>query len=245
MMVIANSILIADDENAFLESTAELLRRDGYQCDCAADADKAVEMLKTNRYDLIISDIKMPGNTDLRLVRETQNHAAGVPVILVTAYPSAETAIDAIELPVVAYLKKPVDLDELLRHVYEALKRTDNYQTIAKVRHALQEVISDLDNIASGRQTTEGAKRDASLSGVMLRNLATCLAELKRLAEQTPGHDPMKFCELLGCTEWLAYRDVIQEAIHVLQETKRRFKSKELATLRARLETVLEASTPS
>ena len=78
------SILIADDEETFLRSTARLLHREGYDCDCALDADRAVEMLRTGRYDLLIADIKMPGNPNLKLVRDVQQLAAGMPVILVT-----------------------------------------------------------------------------------------------------------------------------------------------------------------
>ena len=79
------SILLADDEDAFRQMTAEVLRRDGYDCHCASDGHRAAEMLRANRYHLLIADIKMPGNAKLELVRETQQLARGMPVILVTA----------------------------------------------------------------------------------------------------------------------------------------------------------------
>jgi CheY-like chemotaxis protein len=102
--------LIADDEETFLLSTADLLRREGYHCDCAPDGKRAAEMLGKGEYDLLIADIKMPGNGNLELVREMPRLAEGLPVILVTGYPSLKTAMESFQLPVAAYLPKPVEL---------------------------------------------------------------------------------------------------------------------------------------
>jgi len=103
------NILIADDEETFLLSTADLLRREGYHCDCAPDGKRAAEMLGKGEYDLLIADIKMPGNGNLELVREMPRLAEGLPVILVTGYPSLKTAMESFQLPVAAYLPKPVE----------------------------------------------------------------------------------------------------------------------------------------
>ena len=65
-MTTNNSILIADDEQVFLDTTAELLGFRGYQCDCAKDAAEAIAFLQKKRYDLLISDIKMPGKDRAR-----------------------------------------------------------------------------------------------------------------------------------------------------------------------------------
>src|SRR5689334_4884686 len=97
-------ILIADDEQTFLDSTADLLRREGYQVQCAPDAPSAVALLRQNSFDLLIADINMPGNPDLELISEVRRSATGLPVILVTGYPSTKTAIHAVQLAVVSYL---------------------------------------------------------------------------------------------------------------------------------------------
>ena len=92
-------ILVADDDETFLYSTADLLRREGYQCDCALDGATAAEILRSHTHDLFIADVKMPGNSDLELVKEARDVAKGIPVILVTGHPSLDTAVEAIELP--------------------------------------------------------------------------------------------------------------------------------------------------
>ena len=96
-------ILIADDEETFRSSTADLLRRDGYECNCVPDAGEAVKELREGSYDLLIADIHMPGNPELELVREIPVIAEGMPVLLVTGYPSANSAIEAIKLNVTAF----------------------------------------------------------------------------------------------------------------------------------------------
>jgi DNA-binding response OmpR family regulator len=67
-MVNLGRILLADDEKNFLEAHADLLREEGYVCDCAADADTAKKLLMRSEYDLLIADIKMPGNNELELI---------------------------------------------------------------------------------------------------------------------------------------------------------------------------------
>jgi DNA-binding NtrC family response regulator len=114
-------ILLADDEEDFLRYTAALFQKEGYECDCVTDGYSAVEKLKKRRYDAVISDIRMPGNADLRLARETARLQDGVPVILVTAYPSTDTAIPAVSLPVKAYVEKPVEFGDLLATVDGAI----------------------------------------------------------------------------------------------------------------------------
>jgi len=106
-------ILLADDEETFLYSTCELLRRSGYRCDCAPNAATAAAMLREQKYDLLIADIKMPGNAELELIRDLPKLANGLPVILITGYPPIYGTA-AMHFPVMAYLIKPFDFSELL-----------------------------------------------------------------------------------------------------------------------------------
>ncbi len=76
-------ILIADDEETFLLSTIDLLRREGYECDGVKDAEAAVEVLSNKAFDLLVSDIRMPGNMELELIESVK----GLSVIIVTGYP--------------------------------------------------------------------------------------------------------------------------------------------------------------
>ena len=110
-------ILIADDEVTYLEATAELLRNRGFICDCATDSNSAKEYLEKEKYDLLISDVNMPGNRYLEFIREQSDLDEVLPIILVTGYPSLESASNATELNVINYLLKPVDIDDLMHWV--------------------------------------------------------------------------------------------------------------------------------
>jgi DNA-binding NtrC family response regulator len=126
-------ILVADDETTFLEATTDLLRDEGFECDATANAYRAKEMLCQKEYDLLIADVRMPGNLKLELIQGLQQIAAGLPAILVTGYPSLDTAILSTKLSVAGYLLKPLDFDELLKLAREAITR---YQAVREFYRA-------------------------------------------------------------------------------------------------------------
>jgi two-component system response regulator HydG len=114
-------ILIADDEPLFLRTTAELLRKAGYECSCAADGDAALQALAREPFDLVISDLNMPGNLKLELLREGRRQWPEIPLIIVTGAPSLPTAIESVRLGIADYLLKPVKFDDLHSSVKRAL----------------------------------------------------------------------------------------------------------------------------
>lgn len=116
-------ILIADDEDTFLRATADLLRREGYECNCAKDAKTVTEMLRSTRYNLLITDINMPGNRDLALIKYLQYSANEISVILMTGEPSLMPTIQSVQPPVTTCLIKPFDFDELLEHVKISIEK--------------------------------------------------------------------------------------------------------------------------
>src|SRR5207344_3490848 len=116
-------ILMADDEPIFLSATADLLRRDGYECVTVEDGAAALGKVSDESFDLLITDLEMPGNSDLQLVRQIAERSGGLPVIILTGYPSVRSAIACIELPVAAYLTKPVVFEELLDKVKTSVDR--------------------------------------------------------------------------------------------------------------------------
>lgn len=169
-------ILIADDEKSFLKFSANLLNKEGYQCDTAEDAAAAVRYLRENRYDVIISDIRMPGKSGLRLAREVENLQAGVPVVIVTGYPSLETAKRAVELPVVAYIEKPVEFRVLLSRVNSAILRGRSWQKGTDDRKCrvdrcekLNGIVEEIDGAVSALESTKQSFRSKAIGRVRTR----------------------------------------------------------------------------
>jgi two-component system nitrate/nitrite response regulator NarL len=143
-MTLPARLLLADDEETFRNSVAVLLRREGYVCDVASTADEAIEKLSENAYDLLITDLRMPGNTDLELLKAAAASSGVLPVIVVTAYPSVPTAIEAVRCAVVDYLVKPFDFDQLVRAVRQALKA----RSAARMLESLRTVLGDGGTVA-------------------------------------------------------------------------------------------------
>jgi two-component system response regulator HydG len=114
-------ILVADDEPLFLRTTAELLRKAGYECECAPNGDVALQALAREPFDLLLSDLNMPGNLKLELLREGRRQWPEIPLIIVTGAPSLPTAIESVRLGIADYLLKPVKYDDLLSSVRRAL----------------------------------------------------------------------------------------------------------------------------
>lgn len=115
-------LLIADDEPLFLKTTTALLRREGFACVAAANGAEALEALATQPIDLVISDLNMPGNLQLELLRGSRAAHPQVPLIVVTGAPSLPTAIEGVRLGIADYLLKPVRYDDLLASVRRALR---------------------------------------------------------------------------------------------------------------------------
>ncbi|WP_010584728.1 sigma-54-dependent transcriptional regulator [Schlesneria paludicola] len=116
-----NRILLADDEPLYLQTTAELLRRAGFECLTAVDAEGALSQLSTRQIDLMIVDLNMPGNLDLELLKIGRRDYPDVPMIVVTGAPSLHSAIDSVKLRISDYLLKPVKFEDLVASVRHSL----------------------------------------------------------------------------------------------------------------------------
>ena len=114
-------ILVVDDDEAILRAFTKILQTAGHQVEVAEDGMAAAEKVK-NSYDVIVSDIAMPGLDGMGLLRRIRQHDLDVPVILVTGQPQLETAMQAVGLGAYKYLSKPVPMAALLDAVREALQ---------------------------------------------------------------------------------------------------------------------------
>jgi len=237
-------ILIADDDENFLFSTAALLGKERYECDCVTDAFRAAEKLKISEYNLLIAGIKIPGNGSLELVRNLPEMHEYIPVILVTAYPSLKSAIDAIHLPVEAYLVKPVDFYELLVNVQKSIKRYHFFKTVRSLRKRLQEWSEEIRASEVVDDALHHGESPASLEAFLaltLQNIFGSLADLTQLTKCfTFGIPEHSVCHLFNCPRLAATKKALMEATDILEKTKRSFKSKELGHLRGMLEDLLK-----
>lgn len=237
----ASRILIADDEQTFLESTADLLRRAGYAVDCAEDAGTAAQLLRGGAYDLLIADINMPGNPELELISAVRHLAAGLPVILVTGYPSTKTAIQAVQLAVVSYLVKPFEFAALRDLVRQSLERCALYKSMAAGQDRLRAWLKDLqaagDVLAAPERVPAGVVAESYLA-TTLHNILLTLYDLSALCD-TMGKPAGEADACAARPRPAILLQALRDSIGVLERTKGSFKSRELKALRERLEQIV------
>jgi DNA-binding response OmpR family regulator len=240
----AGNILVADDEAGCLNMTAAALRRQHYECDTASDATEAAHMLSEKEYDLLISDLEMPGNEDLRLIRNVPQIAAGLPVILMTAYPTVETAIQSIQLPVTAYLIKPFSHEQLFTETRRAVESSQAYRAIRINHQRIAEWNRALDQLETSLKHSRQPEATPwqTLLELTLRNITDAATDLRVFAEFTARHPgPEAQGEPLDAARPLQLLNALRETITVLEKTRSAFKSKDLGELRHKLETLLKS----
>ena len=106
-------ILIVDDEENARIGLSKLLSQEGYDVGCVANGHEALEYLRRERVNLVISDINMPEMNGLAFLRELNRKYPSTHVIMITAYGGVESYLEAMNLGAFEYIHKPVKLDEL------------------------------------------------------------------------------------------------------------------------------------
>ena len=114
-------ILVVDDEAAIRDLLSKTLALAEYDVDLAADGRTALERLRIIPYDLLITDLKMPGIDGLTVVREARRLKADIPVIIITGFSTEASAIEAVNLGVSGYLTKPFRVPRVLAAAAKAL----------------------------------------------------------------------------------------------------------------------------
>ena len=117
-------ILIVDDEAAIRESLEEALRTDGYDVAGAETGEAALAMLHNESYDLVVTDLKMPGVSGLELLQALRNQGKETPVIMMTAYGDVDTAVESMRLGAYDFIQKPFKLGTMKSQVRAALRAT-------------------------------------------------------------------------------------------------------------------------
>lgn len=145
-------ILLVDDEDAIRYSISKTLQRVGYQVHTAASGDEALEMMDRQDYDIVLTDIRMPGLSGVELLAKIKERAPDVVVILLTGYASLETAIESLRLGAHDYLVKPSSSQDIRDSVARALERAHSLKhrrallrTIRENVEALTGEVADFD----------------------------------------------------------------------------------------------------
>src|SRR5208282_3727700 len=101
------SVLVVDDEKIILKSCERILTPEGYEVNTASSADEAISLLAQNTYDLIITDLKLPGMSGLEFMKHVRAKDPHINIVVITGYPSQDSLKESLDLRIIDYLPKP------------------------------------------------------------------------------------------------------------------------------------------
>jgi DNA-binding NtrC family response regulator len=162
-------ILVVDDEKSMCQFLSIMLRKEGYQITAVNSGKKAMESLKNQRFDVVLSDIRMSGMDGIEVLKEIKKLDPTLPVVIMTAYASQKTAIEAVNQGAFHYLIKHAKNDEIKMVVRNALdmkrvrqenqllkkqlKKTSDLKTIIGKSEEMQNIFKLVDKVAETDST--------------------------------------------------------------------------------------------
>ncbi|MDE0821587.1 MAG: response regulator [Opitutales bacterium] len=120
-MSASTSILLVDDHSAMRATLSDILRDEGYNVQAATSGEEAVGLFQNGQFDAVLMDVRMTGMSGVEAFRKMKNLCAGVKVILMSAFSVDELKEDSLREGVVAFLPKPLNLDNLIDLIAETV----------------------------------------------------------------------------------------------------------------------------
>ena len=124
--MITEKILVVDDESTICDSVKKILSRKGFSVDNTLNADDAMEKMKTNKYDLVITDLMMPKTSGMELLEMVKKYYPEIDVLVITGFASVESAVQATKLGALDYIQKPFTPNELNDRIQKAVEFRKN-----------------------------------------------------------------------------------------------------------------------
>jgi DNA-binding NtrC family response regulator len=149
------SILIVDDEESVRDSLYSWFIEDGYRVECAENARRALSMLESDSFDIILADIKMPGMDGLEMLRRIKLLKSDSIVIVITAFATVDTAVQALKDGAFDYITKPFDPDDLSHLIRNASKQI----SLTEENENLKKKVVSLENIEDLIGNSEAMKK--------------------------------------------------------------------------------------
>jgi len=132
-------ILVVDDEVNMLQLFRKMLTKEGYQVTTVETAEEALQVVGTTLFDLVISDLALPGINGIDLYKSIKKDYSNLPFILITAYGTVESAVKAMKLGVYDYICKPFQMDELKIIIKKALHQEELQREVTRLRRQIEE----------------------------------------------------------------------------------------------------------
>jgi DNA-binding NtrC family response regulator len=120
-------ILVVDDEDIVLESCQAVFELEGFEAILVPSADKALEAVKNDDFDILLIDVKMPKKDGMYLMRKIKEKCPNIPIIIMSGYYTTETIEEAFKMGAATFITKPFEPDELVKIVRQVIKKEEYY----------------------------------------------------------------------------------------------------------------------
>jgi EAL domain-containing protein (putative c-di-GMP-specific phosphodiesterase class I) len=207
-------VLVIDDEPAVVKALGMLLEKKGFAVSTASSAREALSVLERTKFDVILTDIIMPEVSGVELLRELRRHDLDVPVVLMTAGPTLDSALEAIAYGAQQYLLKPVEPDELV----VALGRAAAIGELGRMQRSA---------LASTREDALPYGDRSTLEGVLTRAFGTITVAFQPIVslhgQQLFGYEALMRCDetlfaaygqLLAAADRVGWRGSLERTIY-------------------------------
>jgi len=222
-------ILVVDDETTIRSSLAEALAAEGHQVDAAASGEEALAMCRAAPYDLVVSDLKLPGASGLEVLQALRHQGAETPFIMMTAYGDVDTAVAAMRAGAYDFMQKPFKLGAIKQQVRAALRATEGDASrraepagaSAAGASAARGGAGSAPAVAAGATGSAGAARPAGGSdGYYMSMIRGCpgLADVARILEKIGASRSGNDTSVLIQGESGSGKEIVARAIHEVGE---------------------------
>ena len=117
-------ILVIDDEKSIRNTLKEVLEYEKHTVEIASDGEEGIELFKSNQFDIVLCDIKMPKMDGIEVLDQIFNHSTDTPVVMISGHGNIDTAVEAIKKGAFDFIEKPLDLNRLLITIRNALDKS-------------------------------------------------------------------------------------------------------------------------
>ena len=199
-------ILIVDDEATIRASLEEALASEGYEVDTAEAGEEALAQCNRHEYDLLVTDLRLPGVSGLEILQALRNQGKATPVIMMTAYGDVDTAVSAMRLGAYDFIPKPFKLGDIKKQVRAALRAT------------IEKIEIRQDTTGSDQETSRPSARVAvgNTEGHYMRMIRAChgMDKIARVLEKIGASRSGNETSILIQGESGSGKEIVARAVH-------------------------------
>lgn len=157
-------VLVVDDEDLFRRMIVDILKREDYAPDEAASGDEAIRKIQENGYDVVLTDVKMPGASGMEVLEAAKREDPDIQVIVISAYRDADNILKAMRLGATDFLQKPIEVPAIIPNIIESASekrrlRVENKQLLKHLASRTKELEEALDTIKQQQNELVHAER--------------------------------------------------------------------------------------